>query len=98
MDGAIVEREHPQEVWVRYSYDLCESPRKVSFYKKSRISYCLQYPPPQQYEHYPLPIKAAKAADLKKLAIQYLPSTVKDMYMDLPVTEYTDTSSSEDSD
>ena len=97
-NGAIVKREHPQEVWVRNTYDLSETPRKVFYYKKSRVSYCLQYPPPPQYEHYPLPIKAAKAADLKKLAIQYLPNIAKDMYIDLPVTGESDRSESEDSD
>ena len=97
VNGAIEKREHPQQVWVRYTYNPSETPRKVSFYKKSRVNYCLQYPPPPLYEYYPLPIKAAKAADLKKLAVQYLPSSARDMYIDLPVVEG-DICESEDSD
>lgn len=34
-----------------------------------------------------LPIKAAKAADLKKLAMEYLPSSAARVYMDLPTVE-----------
>ena len=65
-------REHPKEVWVRYTYDLSETPRKVTFFKKSRFTFHLQHLPPPLYQHYPLPIKAAKAADLKALATMYL--------------------------
>ena len=36
---------------------------------------------------YPLPIKAAKAADLKKLATQYLPANTRGMYIDLPTVK-----------
>ena len=39
----------------------------------------------------PLPIKAAKAADLRKLATEYLPNTAKGVYIDLPaVADETD--------
>ena len=37
VNGAIVKRQHPQEVWVWNTYDLSETPRKVS-YKKSRVT------------------------------------------------------------
>ena len=36
---------------------------------------------------YPLPIKTAKAADLKTLATKYVPSGMKDMYIDLPTVD-----------
>ena len=85
--GDRVEQEHPNEVWVRYTYDPSETPRKVSFYKKSRVNIPLCHLPPQLYQGYPLPIKAAKAADLKKLATQYLPADTRGMYIDLPTVE-----------
>ena len=59
VDGSLVQAEHPQEVWVRFTYSPSETPRKVSFFKKSRICYTLQHLPPVLYEQYPLPIKAA---------------------------------------
>ena len=95
VNGAVERRQHPQEVWARYTYDLSETPRRVSFYKKSNFKVHLQHFPPPLYASYPLGIKAAKAADLKKLAMKYLPDTAKDMYLDLPAIELEE---SEDSD
>ena len=57
VNGVIQQREHPQEVWVRYTYDVSEMPRRVSFHKKSRVNYCLLHLPPPLYQRYPLPIK-----------------------------------------
>ncbi len=62
------------------------------------FSYCPQYQSPPRCESYPLPIKVAKAADLMKLAVQYLPSLAKDMYIDLPAVEGSNLSDCEDSD
>ena len=59
----------------------------VSFYKKSRDNYCLLHLPPPLYQRYPLSIKAAKAADLRKLTTEYLPNTAKGMHIDLPAVE-----------
>ena len=87
VNGVIHQQEHPQEVWVRYTYDVSETPCRVSFYKKSCVNYCLLHLPPPLYQRYPLPIKAAKAADLRKLATEYLPNTGKGMYIDLPAVE-----------
>ena len=56
------------------------------FHARSQKVSCEQYLP-QLYERYPLPIKAAKAADLKKLASQYVPASARDMYIDLPTVE-----------
>ena len=89
---SLVQKEHAYEVWVRSTYDPYETPHNVSFYKKSRVKISLQCLPPQLYNQYPLPIKAAKAADLKKLASQYLPNFAKDMYMNLATTDCSDTS------
>ena len=98
MIGATVKRDHPQEVWVRNTYDLSETTRKVSFFRKSHVSYCLQHPPPPRYKLYPLLIKAAKAADLRKVTLQYLPNTCKEMYTGYPANEDSDRSESDDSD
>lgn len=89
VDGSLVQIEHPQEVWVRFTYSQSEIPRKVSFFKKSNICYTLQYLPPVQYDQYPLPIKSAKASDLQTLASKYLPDPVKEMYMGLPSCDAT---------
>lgn len=37
-DGALVQKEHPHDVWVRFTYDPSEVPRKGSFYKVSHYS------------------------------------------------------------
>ena len=29
--------EHPKVVWVRYTHDVYETPRVISFYKKSHV-------------------------------------------------------------
>jgi hypothetical protein len=86
VNGVLEKREHPKEVWVRYTYDVYETPRRVSFFKKSGVTFHLQHVPPL-YENYPLPIKAAKATDLKKLASKYLPTNASSLYIDLPTVE-----------
>ena len=47
VDGSLVQAEHPQEVWVRFTYSPSETPRKVSFFKKARICYTLQHLQPR---------------------------------------------------
>ena len=91
-NGVIKTVEHPQEVWLRYTYHLSETPRKVSFYKKSHFNCYLEHLPPLLYDHYPLPIKPEKAAYLKKLATQYLTSAAKSMYINLPAVDTDSTS------
>ena len=59
----------------------------VSETKKSSVNYRLLHLPSPLYQKYPLPIKAAKAADLRKLRTEYLPNTAKGMYIDLPAVE-----------
>ncbi len=87
-EGTLQEKEHPQEVWIRYSHDPLEKPQKVSYKKKSNVHYTPLFP--KQLYNNPLPIKRAKAADLKKLAIDYLPESVKSLYMNLPTLESDD--------
>ena len=67
------EEKHPHEVWIRYTHDISEKPKKVSFQKLSNVRYT-QLLPQQLYDSNPLSIKAAKAADLKKLANDFCPS------------------------
>lgn len=86
VDGTLEMKEHFNEVWVRYTYDVSEIPRKVSFYKRTRGSISF-HAPAQLYRQYPLPIKAAKATDLAKLASQYVPASIKNMYIGLPTIE-----------
>ena len=68
-NGQVVQERHSSEVWVRYSYDIAETPRRVNFYKKSNFRLLVESVPPPLYDSYPLPIKAEKAADLKKTSI-----------------------------
>ena len=60
VDGVKKRVEHPKVVWYGYTHDVYETPRVVSFYQKSHVSIQVQNVPPMLYDHYPLPIKAAK--------------------------------------
>ena len=46
VNGVTQKREHSQEVWVRYTYDVSEMPRRASFHKKSHVNYCILHLPP----------------------------------------------------
>ena len=83
--GVLQKKEHKNEVWLRYTHDITEVPRKVSFYKKSGVSFTVHAPAPL-YSKYPLPIKAAKATDLQRLSM-YVPHTLRCMYIGLPTVE-----------
>lgn len=89
VDGEMLLCDHPKEVWVRYSYDVREKPQCVSFFKK-RNRETLDVAPPILYPMYPIPIKKAKADDLKKLVSDYLPHAYQPCCADLPVTEGSD--------
>ena len=80
----LVKKKHPDEVWVRYSYDPHEMPQKVC-YMKNNFDY-VQHSPDRLYKSAPIPIKKAKAADLKRLANDYVPRDVRNMYLNLPTT------------
>lgn len=80
--GILQEKKHPQEVWIRYTHDPFERPKKMSFKKKSNVHYIPLFPA-QLYDGNPLPIKPAKASDLKKLAKDYLPESVMCFYMNI---------------
>ena len=82
-----MKKKHPDEVWVRYSYDPHEMPQKVC-YTKNNFDY-VQHSPDRLYKSAPIPIKKAKAADLKKLANDYVPRGVRDMYLNLLTTDDT---------
>ena len=84
INGKQVEVEHPTEVWVRHTYDVNEPPQWVSYFKKQVIQ---NGSPPPLYEHYPIPIKKAKAVDLKKLVTEYVPSHYRSFYSELPTLE-----------
>ena len=49
VNGVTQKREHSQEVWVRYTYDVSEMPRRASFHKKSHVNYCILHLPPPLY-------------------------------------------------
>jgi hypothetical protein len=83
----LYQKEHPTEVWLRYSYDPAEHPIEVSYLKKSNLQLNLCNLPPLLYSDYPLPTKPAKASDLKKLAIEYLPTCAKNICIDLPALQ-----------
>jgi len=78
--------DHPMEVWVRYSYDVKEQPRSVCYFKK-RNQTALDVFPPHLYSQYPVPIKKAKAEDLRKLVSEYVPEEYQSFYNEMPETE-----------
>ena len=85
INGELVQVDHPKEVWVRCTYDVKEQPRRVCYYKKRNQ----EEPgsPPPLYTRNPIPIKAAKAEDVRKLVSEYLPPEHRDFYADMPVIE-----------
>ena len=90
VNGEMKEIVHQNEVWVRHSYNAAEEPKCVSYYKKRRCRKeehstlgCL-------YHEYPLPIKSAKAQDVKQLARRYLPSHLQTFYLNIPTIDNDD--------
>lgn len=83
VDGKLAVLEHPTEVWVRHGYDPSESPRCVSFFKKKGVQVSEEMPSPL-YPHYPIPIKEAKAADIRKLVSCYVPKEHQGFYQEIP--------------
>ena len=75
--------DHPMEVWVRHTYDVMETPKRVSYYKK-RGRQSMDTKPPQLYEQYPIPLKKPKADDLHKLVAKFVPSEYQEFYVELP--------------
>ena len=95
-DGKLVLVDHPKVVWVRYTYNVKEEPRHVCYYKKRNLT-VLDTPPPPLYSRYPIPLKKAKAADVKTLVDKYLPLEHRFFYDDMPTVDSdADESSDED--
>ena len=92
--GNLVSVDHSTEVWVRHTYNVREKPRRVSYYKKKH-SADLNTPPPPLYSAYPIPIKKAKADDLRKLVSEYVPMSSQSFYENIPVLEDQDSADSE---
>ena len=84
--GKLVLVDHPKEVWVRYTYNVREHPRAVCYFKK-RNRLALDVSPPCLYSQYPIPIKKAKAEDLRKLVHEYVPQGYQSFYAVMPETE-----------
>ena len=84
-NGKLVLIDHPIEVWVCYTYDVKEQPRRVCYYKKRNWEELA--PAPLLYSQYPIPIKAAKAEDVLKLVNEYLPHDYRHFYAEIPVIE-----------
>ena len=59
-------------------------PKKVLFQKKSSVIFNLNHLPSPLYASEPLPIKSAKASDLRKLAKDYIPG----MYVNIPTADH----------
>ena len=87
VDGKLVVLEHPNEVWVRHTYDVLETPQSVSFMKKRGIKDGLDCLPPPLYDRFPIPIKKAKADDVRILLTKYIPASHQDFYSELPVVD-----------
>ena len=85
--------DHPEEVWVRFTYRATETPRRVCYYRK-RGQTEVNEPPPALYSQYPVPIKKAKAADLEKLVGEFVPSEHHHFYADI-IADENDTSDEE---
>ena len=92
--GKVTMVDHPMEVWVRHTYDVMETPKRVSYYKK-RGGQSIDTKPPQLYEQYPIPLKKPKADDLHKLVANFVPSEYQEFYVELP-TNGSDSSADED--
>ena len=86
VDGKLVVLEHPNEVWVRHTYDVLETPQSVSFMKRG-IKGGLDCLPPPLYDRFPIPIKKAKADDVRILVTKYIPASHQDFYSELPVVD-----------
>ena len=86
VDGKLTIFEHPTEVWVRHGYNPSESPRCVSFFKKKGVQASEEMPPPL-YPYYPIPIKEAKCADLRKLVSRYVPERHQEFYQEMVAEE-----------
>ena len=91
VNGKLVEVDHPKNVWIRYTYKVEEDPRFVSFYKK-RNRFEIESSPPLLYSNYPIPIKRAKAEDLKNLVNEYVPKEYQCFYAEMLTTESDDSS------
>ena len=87
VDGKQVELEHPNELWIRHTYNVNEAPQQVSYFKKRGVHLGIDGPPPPLYEYYPIPIKKAKADDLKKLVADYIPGDYQSFYSELPTVD-----------
>ena len=74
-------------VWVRHTYDVLETPQSVSFMKKRGIKGGLDCLPPPLYDRFPIPIKKAKADDVRILVTKYIPASHQDFYSELPVVD-----------
>lgn len=86
VNGKLEVIDHPKEVWVRYTYNVREQPRCVSFYKK-RNQKSLDVGPLPLYNQYPIPIKKEKADDLHGLVGEYVPPEYRPFYPLLRMTQ-----------
>lgn len=91
IDGRLVVIDHPNNVWVRNTYNVKEIPRCVSYFKK-RNCIIPDCSPPPLYPQYPIPIKIEKAQDLKKLVNDYVPMNYQNFYAEMPTIESGDSS------
>lgn len=87
VDGKIVMLEHPEEVWVRHTYNVEETPQCVSFKKKRGIQSGINRLPPPLYDQFPIPIKKAKAEDVRMLVSKYVPNAHQEFYCELPTID-----------
>ena len=72
---------------IRHTYNVDEAPQQVSYFKKRGVQLGIDGPPPSLYEYYPIPIKKAKADDLKKLVADYIPGDYQSFYFELPTMD-----------
>lgn len=93
--GKLSSLEHPNEVWVRHTYNANEVPQRVTYSKKRGMKHGIGNMPPPLYECYSIPIKGAKAVDLKKLVANYVPREYQSFYSELPTLNDTDSSDDE---
>ena len=71
--------EHPDEVWIKYSYSDVEDWSRFSIQKpRSTITF-----PTQPITITPIPIKNTKLADLKKVVDKYVPPQYHPFYQSI---------------
>ena len=84
LEGKVTIVDHPKEVWVRHTYNVMETPKRVSYFKKRGVQCGVDMKLLPLYQQYPIPLKKPKADDLRNLVSSFVLSEYQDFYAELP--------------